>query len=190
MTNQEQEETVPLELEPIQALVNTTDLESGEEDLSSPDALRDWLVGRGLLDAAAPVTQADLAMTIELREALRAVLRVNDGHPVDQRAVAVVNRMSDELPLRLRLSSQGEPALTAQADGVHGALATLLASVAVAEAHGTWGRLKVCSSDICQWAFYDRSKNRSGRWCSMRLCGNRTKTRAYRARQRGQSRDE
>ncbi len=42
----------------------------------------------------------------------------------------------------------------------------------------------VCSSDTCQWAFYDRSKNRSGRWCSMQVCGNRTKTRAYRARQR------
>jgi len=36
----------------------------------------------------------------------------------------------------------------------------------------------------CQWAFYDRSKNRSGRWCSMRTCGNRTKTRAYRTRRR------
>src|SRR6266511_2223156 len=109
MTNQEQEETVPLELEPIQALVNTTDLESGEEDLSSPDALRDWLVGRGLLDAAAPVTQADLAMTIELREALRAVLRVNDGHPVDQRAVAVVNPTSNELHPRPLHYSPPEP---------------------------------------------------------------------------------
>jgi predicted RNA-binding Zn ribbon-like protein len=45
---------------------------------------------------------------------------------------------------------------------------------------GTWGRLKACRN--CHWSFYDRSPNRSGTWCSMQLCGNRTKTRAYRRR--------
>jgi predicted RNA-binding Zn ribbon-like protein len=190
MTSQAQEETVPSELEQIQALVNTVDLESGQEDLDSPAALRQWLVSRGLLDAAAPVAPADLAMTIELREALRAVLRANDGHPIDAHAVAVVNRMSGDLPLLLRFSARGEPMLSAQPHGVQGALATLLVAVAVAQAQGTWSRLKVCSSDTCQWAFYDRSKNRSGRWCSMRVCGNRTKTRAYRARRREQSDDD
>jgi predicted RNA-binding Zn ribbon-like protein len=188
MTVQEQE-TVPPALELIQALVNTADLEDGKEDLPSPDALREWLVSRGLLDAAAPVSQSDLAMTIELREALRAMLRANDGDPVDHEAVTIVNRMSEGLPLQLRFSPQGEPALNARGVGVARALATLLAAVAVAQAQGTWSRLKVCASDTCQWAFYDRSKNRSGRWCSMRVCGNRTKTRTYRARQRSQDTD-
>jgi predicted RNA-binding Zn ribbon-like protein len=186
MTTQEQEEAIPRELELIRELVNTADLESDEDDLSSPDALRDWLVEHRLLDPTAPVSQADLSMTVELREALRAVLRSNDGHPLDQDALAVLNRRSDELALRLRFSPQGTPALASRGGGVGGALAMLLAGVAVAEAQGTWSRLKVCSSDTCQWAFYDRSKNRSGRWCSMRVCGNRTKTRAYRARQRDQ----
>jgi predicted RNA-binding Zn ribbon-like protein len=45
---------------------------------------------------------------------------------------------------------------------------------------GTWGRLKACRN--CHWSFYDRSPNRSATWCSMQLCGNRTKTRAYRRR--------
>jgi predicted RNA-binding Zn ribbon-like protein len=184
MTTQEQEEVIPRELELIRGLVNTVDLESSEDDLSSPDALRGWLVEHELLDPAATVSQADLSMTVELREALRAVLRGNDGHPLDQEALAVLNRRSDELGLRLRFSPQGTPTLAAHGGGVGGALATLLAGVAVAQAQGTWSRLKVCSSDTCQWAFYDRSKNRSGRWCSMRVCGNRTKTRAYRARQR------
>ena len=34
------------------------------------------------------------------------------------------------------------------------------------------------------WAFYDRSKNRSGRWCSMDSCGNVEKARAFRERNR------
>ena len=48
-------------------------------------------------------------------------------------------------------------------------------------ADGTWRRLKACREDTCQWAFYDRSKNRSGTWCSMAVCGNRAKARAYRS---------
>jgi predicted RNA-binding Zn ribbon-like protein len=178
------EQAVPAELQPVLDLVNTFDVEDQFDELADLGALRDWLVGRKLLDPGAPVSDADLAATIELREALRAMLRVNDGHPIDARAVEVVNRAAGELPLQLRFSSDGEPALGPRPDGVRGALATMLASIALAKARGTWSRLKVCSADTCQWAFYDRSKNRSGRWCSMQVCGNRTKTRAYRARQR------
>ena len=47
-------------------------------------------------------------------------------------------------------------------------------------ANGTWMRLRACLR--CHWASYDRSRNLSSRWCSMRYCGNRTKTRAYRRR--------
>jgi predicted RNA-binding Zn ribbon-like protein len=46
-----------------------------------------------------------------------------------------------------------------------------------------WTRLKVCSRDSCRWAFFDASRNRSGRWCSMAGCGNIVKMRrAYRTR--------
>ena len=37
---------------------------------------------------------------------------------------------------------------------------------------GVWNRLKVCPNDDCAWAFYDESRNRSRRWCSMNVCGN------------------
>jgi predicted RNA-binding Zn ribbon-like protein len=49
---------------------------------------------------------------------------------------------------------------------------------------GSWSRLKACRN--CCWSFYDYSPNRSATWCSMQLCGNRKKTRAYR-RRRAQS---
>jgi predicted RNA-binding Zn ribbon-like protein len=47
---------------------------------------------------------------------------------------------------------------------------------------GNWERLKACPLEGCLWAFYDRSKNRSRRWCSMDVCGNVAKARAYRQR--------
>jgi predicted RNA-binding Zn ribbon-like protein len=62
------------------------------------------------------------------------------------------------------------------------ALAEVTAIALASMLDGAWPRLKVCRK--CEWAFYDRSKNRSGSWCSMQLCGNRLKTRAYRTRRR------
>ena len=72
---------------------------------------------------------------------------------------------------------------TARLEG-DGLVASLLAIIARAQADGTWERMKACRAEDCRWAFYDRSRNRSRAWCSMRECGNRAKARSYRARQR------
>ena len=50
-------------------------------------------------------------------------------------------------------------------------------------ADGTWSRLKACRAGTCRWAFYDHTRNRSGVWCTMDVCGNRTKVRSFRERQ-------
>jgi predicted RNA-binding Zn ribbon-like protein len=42
--------------------------------------------------------------------------------------------------------------------------------------------LKQCAG--CGWLFLDGSKNRTRRWCDMRVCGNRAKARRHYARQR------
>ena len=52
-----------------------------------------------------------------------------------------------------------------------------------AAAAGLWWRLKICRYDECEWAYYDHSKNRSRNYCEYN-CGNKLKTRAYRARQK------
>ena len=181
------EETVPRELAAVQALVNTADLEGNDDRLDSPEALRRFLVGQGLLDPSEPVGQADLALAVELREALRAMLRVNHGEPRDPAALELANRATAGIPLQVSFDGEGHPVLGPGSAGCRGALAALLAGVAQASARGTWERLKACSAESCQWAFYDRSKNRSGRWCSMQTCGNRTKTRTYRTRRRAGS---
>ena len=71
------------------------------------------------------------------------------------------------------------------AAGVDGAVARLMAIVAAAVEHGRWERLKACPREECEWAFYDKSKNRSGRWCTMESCGNIEKAKAFRERRRG-----
>ncbi|MFF4567490.1 CGNR zinc finger domain-containing protein [Streptomyces sp. NPDC001435] len=55
--------------------------------------------------------------------------------------------------------------------------------MATAVADGSLKRLKLCASSDCRWASRDTSRSGGGRWCSMAVCGNRHKTRAYRRRQ-------
>jgi predicted RNA-binding Zn ribbon-like protein len=57
--------------------------------------------------------------------------------------------------------------------------------VLAARQDGTFARLKACPHARCGWAFYDTSRNRSAQWCSMRICGNRTKGEAFRRRRAG-----
>lgn len=40
-------------------------------------------------------------------------------------------------------------------------------------------RVRVCDAETCQWLFLDTSRNRSRRWCDMRVCGNRAKARRH-----------
>ncbi|HEY4128504.1 MAG TPA: CGNR zinc finger domain-containing protein [Gammaproteobacteria bacterium] len=47
------------------------------------------------------------------------------------------------------------------------------------------GRVKECGADDCGWLFLDTSKNGSRQWCSMQTCGNVSKVRRFRDRQKG-----
>jgi predicted RNA-binding Zn ribbon-like protein len=46
-------------------------------------------------------------------------------------------------------------------------------------------RVRQCAGDPCGWLFYDTSRNRRRRWCTMEGCGNRAKARRYYQRRRG-----
>ena len=176
-------EAAPGPLALVQAFINTVATEGDLrwEAFADADSLRSWLVLRGLLAAGDPVGEADLARAREVREALRALIAANNGREVDVGAVGVLNRAAERAKLGARFGADGGAALRA-AGGVDGAIGGVLAAAHAGMGEGTWGRLKVCANGGCAWAFYDRSRNRSSRWCSMAVCGNRTKTRAYRRR--------
>lgn len=151
----------PEPLRQVQVLVNSTDVEKGL------DWLPDWLVEHG--------AEGELDRARELREALRVLVLANNGFPLEAGALRVVNDAASRLALQL----DEERALHVRANG--DALDAVVAVALGAMLDGTWLRLKACRN--CHWSFYDNSPNRSATWCSMQLCGNRTKTRAYRRRQ-------
>ncbi len=49
---------------------------------------------------------------------------------------------------------------------------------------GPLDALRVCEGRHCGWLFLDTSRNRSRRWCDMRICGNRAKARRHQERAR------
>jgi predicted RNA-binding Zn ribbon-like protein len=161
--------------------VNTVDLEEGDDDLSSPEALAEWLSSRGLLPRGTRLGEADRREAIAFRETVREVLEANAGHGTDGDAVARLNALAERVPLTLRLGAPStlEPE---RATGLDAAVGRLLAIIHESITQGTWQRLKVCRNDACRWAFYDSSRNRSGAWCTMAICGNRMKGRAFRLR--------
>jgi predicted RNA-binding Zn ribbon-like protein len=177
--------TAPEPLCLVQRFVNSVDLESGEDELDSPQALASWLAERGLLEKGESVSAADLRRVLDVREGLRAVLLRNNGLPLDEESVEKLDRAVGRAPVRVRFEPGRDPELVASCTGVDGGIARLMAIVAASVEGGTWERLKACPREECEWAFYDRSKNTSGRWCSMESCGNIEKARAFRDRRRG-----
>jgi predicted RNA-binding Zn ribbon-like protein len=172
----------PGALAEVQAFINTLDIEDGEDDLTGPGVLTSWLRARGLLDGAARADRADLDRARSLREALRDLVAAHNDLPADVGAATdELNRVAARARLAPRLDPAGSSQLVPRAGGVDAALGRIVAVVHDAVNDGTWLRLKACERGHCRWAFYDASRNRSGRWCSMAVCGSREKSRrAYR----------
>jgi|SRR5581483_5970194 len=168
----------------VQAYVNTVDLQDGPEELTDPNTLREWLVARRLLEPQAEVDGADLGHAIALREAIRGVIAANSGSAVYPVDLATLNEAASRSRLRPRFGPDGRARLEPDAPGVVGALGRIVAAVYAAMADPDWRRLKLCGSSTCRWAFYDRSRNQSSRWCTMASCGNREKAKRFRSAHR------
>ena len=177
----------PGDLDLVRAFVNTLDIEDEVEELATPEDAAAWLAAHGLLDDGVVDTEGHRRL-LAVREALRDLLLANnDRHTPDAAAVQTLRSAAAQAPLALQVGGDGAIGLAPTAGGVDAALGRLLAIVYRAVAAGEWSRLKACRDEQCRWAFYDNSRNRSGHWCSMDVCGNRSKVRSYRSRRAGQS---
>jgi len=126
----------------------------------------------------------------ELRAA-RAELRalaeaVAAGEAPDPAVVARLDRFLAR-PARRRLRFDGD-GLTTELEPVEAGwgwvLAETVASAAeMARAEGR-RRVKLCPNPGCRWAFYDRTRGNTRRWCNDLTCGNRDKVRRFRERAR------
>ena len=180
--------------------INTTGLSDGRpfEDFATLHDAVHWLVDHDLLapdDAIAEqrrlATPAAADRALGRVRAVRAGLRelvdaMDEERAPDAAAVCAVNaalglRETTELvpgPAGLRLQRRREGA------PLDRALAELARRIAAEFDEGRPERFRVCGNDRCRWAFYDRSRPGSRRWCEMSSCGNRMKAARHRARQK------
>lgn len=164
-------------------LVNTQNPVSGEDTLTSADALEAFLVAHTVSAVRRP-TATDLAEVRALRDTIRGVFAAPD----EAGAAKILNEMlagsgaqpvltNHDGPWHLHYTPSGSPLAPRIA-----AEAAMALSVIIAE--GGFDRLHSCGADDCVDVFVDRSRNRSRRYCSANSCGNRASVAAYRARQR------
>src|SRR4051812_19260780 len=173
----------PGRLELLQRFINTHNHDFPEDwdRLGTPAKAQEWLRKKALIAPGDCVSESQAAALRDLREALRAVLV--EHH--DASSAETIERIVARAPLAVRVDATGQTALAPTQPGVDGAIATLLGILHEAQLSGDWSRMKGCRQ--CEYAFYDRSKNRSAVWCAMSICGNRTKNRAYYRRRRGEA---
>lgn len=176
----------PGDLAIVEAFVNTRDVEQGSDVFTDPPRLSRWLRGHGLPSSSERITsEADRRRVVAVREALRQLLLAHhDGVPAPSEATALLAREALACPVAVDFAVGKHAHLRPTGIGTSRTLATLFAIVFHAMHDGTWERLKACRNETCQWAFYDSSRNRSGKWCSMAVCGNRNKVASYRERHR------
>jgi predicted RNA-binding Zn ribbon-like protein len=168
----------------VQEFVNTRNIMHGYDLLEDAGEAAAWLFEHGFLDGDARLSEADRRRLVAFREGLRELLLAHNGVPGGETSTEALNELAT-VPLRARFDPEGEPHLMPTAgagDVVEEVTGRILVIVVLSAAEGIWRRLKACRNEGCLWAFYDRSKNRSGSWCTMDVCGSRAKMRAYRQR--------
>ena len=151
--------------------------------MATINGLEAWLLSQGFEANIESVGLEDVAMTAELRDGLRRWIAA-DGPPPAQ-VMESLNRAGRMTPLRLVVAEGGSTRfLSTGLSSVDRSMGEVLAAVHDAITAGVWSRLRVCRDPSCGWVFFDQSRNRSGVWCDMAVCGNRAKARNYRARRR------
>ena len=174
----------PGRLELLQRFINSHnhDFPPDWDRIGTPANARAWLREKRLVAPADQISEADVARLRELREAIRALVIANQSAQPAAEATEVIRKAARAAQLGIALDETGRTSLEPIRGGVDGAVATLLGILHEAQLTGHWSRMKACRQ--CEYAFFDRSKNRSAAWCAMSICGNRTKNRAYYRRHR------
>jgi len=159
-----------------------------EDRLERSDWLTEFLSRSGL----PPLDTENSAVRRGLRELrallLRLALKLNGGKPLSGRDLADLNAFLAREPVvrRIRRAEEGYALhSTPVKDGLNAVLSEIATSFADMLTNGDPTRICTCENPDCRWIIYDRSKNRTRRWCEGPTgCGNLIKVRRHRERRR------
>lgn len=153
------------------------------------EALAAWSAATGNPAPVIDLDEADLPPLRDHRELLRAQLRAVHGRgqaepPAD---ITPEHGASRDVTAKVLLTvgADGHVGYEPLESGWRAVRALTSAEALVAQASGTWPRLKACAYPPCGLCFYDTSPNRSRVWHDTATCGNITNLRASRSRRQG-----
>ncbi|MGL4177374.1 MAG: CGNR zinc finger domain-containing protein [Dermatophilaceae bacterium] len=170
----------------VQDLLNSLHVERGTDELGDQASATAWLDAVGYR-LPGDIARSDLKQLRALRTAVRRLVTAHaPGKEGELRRAAaesltVLAGIATYVP---EVGTDGALRFRAVSDGVTAVIGRVVVAMHQSQQNGTWERLKICRNDTCAWAFYDQSRNHSGTWCAMGICGNRTKAARHRARQR------
>ncbi|PZM62469.1 CGNR zinc finger domain-containing protein [Paenibacillus dendritiformis] len=156
----------------------------GLEHLSEPRRLYEWFLKHQLIAASDTVSEEDLQLTRALRGELRRTI-VNNEHDGPVHGDKLDELMS-LFPFGIVFGEHSDQLIPLVENGRKG-LANLLAQVFDLRRANLWHRIRVCTAEDCQWVFVDRSRPGTGRWCSMKACGNRAKNKTFREKRKSET---
>ncbi len=151
------------------------------ERLLAPEDLARWCVERGLLARSPTVSARQLIAARELREAINRLAR--PGVEPDPGDRAELNRWAAQPPLSPQLTELGD-VVWGSGRPVEAALATIARDAIDLLTGPLAARIRECGAPDCALLFVDASRPGRRRWCSGAACGNRVRTRSYRARRK------
>ena len=172
------DKAAPAGLDVIRRFCNTCNIENGADRFETVDGLQRWLDDQGLGGAAAAET--DRRRLVAVREQLRAHALAHHAAPDEPTSAVPLDAPLVDVPVTLAVEDGRLTVLPAGRDVASRTIGVLALAVMESQRADVWRRFKACPS--CGWVFFDRSKNRSGRWCSMSACGGRAKVAAFRER--------
>ncbi|GAB3159274.1 CGNR zinc finger domain-containing protein [Microbispora hainanensis] len=149
------------------------------------EALAQWSAASGRPAPAVDLTDRDCEALRDLRWALSRLLSdQSDGaEAVSAQVLAALPTLSVSMQVDERGTVVAEPS----GAGWRRIASLVLIECLQAQQTDQRRRLKICRNERCPCAFYDRSRNNSGVWHDVRVCGNAANLRAYRARKREQA---
>ncbi len=128
------------------------------------------------------------ARALALRGIVRALLAaLASREPVRRSWVGLVNELLRSVPGYAQLVARDDGwwlAPVASREDPLSALLPVARSAAELIEEGPGAPVRKCASPTCVLYFYDASRTGQRRWCSMAVCGNRTKVAAYARRWR------
>ncbi|MEV8636268.1 CGNR zinc finger domain-containing protein [Streptosporangium sp. NPDC051023] len=176
---------LPLTGEPLALdLINTMggSPEGPVDHLATIEGLRKWLGTQShrLPQPAAPLTEADLAAVLELREVVTTVIdQARRGLEPPGHALLALSE-ADRLasPYRTLGWEDGRVVVGAERQGDYcSTLLALLAGATIDLLAGPIGTVRDCEGPGCCMLFLPAHPRR--RWCSPELCGNRVRVARY-----------